>query len=62
MVSAMEVAPMDGTGNFVMRRVLDIVSTMQHVTRRLVCVTGDVMPDGVVIHVMKVRCLPSKMR
>ena len=46
---------MDGTDNIVTRRVLDIVSTMLHVTRGQVCVTGAVMPDGAAINVIKVR-------
>ena len=53
---------MVGTANIVTRRVLDTVSTMPHVTRGQVCVTEAVMPDGVVIHVMKVRCSPSNIR
>ena len=46
---------MDGTDSFVTRRALDIVSTMLHVTRVLVCVTEAVKLDGKGINVMKVR-------
>ena len=55
MVSVMEAVHMDGMDSIVTRRALDTVSTMLHVTRRLVCVSGVVLPDGVVTNVMKVR-------
>lgn len=57
----MEAVHMDGTDNIVTRRALDTVSTTLYVTRRLVCVTGAVMPDGVGIHVIKVRCSPHNI-
>ena len=61
MVSVTEVVPMDGMGNIVTRRALDTVSTTLHVTTGQVCVTGVVMPDGVGIHVIKVRCSPHNI-
>ena len=54
LVSVTKLVPMDGTDNIVTRRALDTVSTTQHVTRSMVCVTEVVMLDGKVINVMKV--------
>ena len=58
----MEAVLMDGTVITVTRRLLDTVSTMLHVTRRLVCVTEVVLLVGVVINVMKVRCSPRTIK
>ncbi|XP_078327606.1 uncharacterized protein LOC144623188 [Crassostrea virginica] len=52
LVSVTEAVLMDGTDSIVTKRALGTVSITLHVTRRRVCVTGVVMPGGVVIHVM----------
>lgn len=58
LVSVIEDVQMDGTDIIVNKDALDTVSTMLLVTRGLVCVTEAVMPDGVGMHVIKVRCSP----